>query len=276
MVEKYNLRTFLCSRPEQQGFSPPVQQIVANVNLLDFGARMYDDEICRWTTVDPLAEKYYSMTPYNYCANNPVMFVDPEGRAVNFIVGAIAGAALDYGTQVVTNIICGHSLGESLTNVNGKSILISAGAGAAGVGIVSKVKQLSNLGKTLKTITIISSESGIGAITSVASQLSSDGTVSFDEVAFDTALSAVSVGIGARVKIAKQSSTEYRQAAKELNHAKRVARGNHPRQSRSAKVQAAQEKLDNVGNAESGLAKSSATITGTATKTIIATNEDEK
>ena len=40
---------------------------------------MYDDEICRWTTVDPLAEKYYSMTPYNYCANNPVMFVDPMG-----------------------------------------------------------------------------------------------------------------------------------------------------------------------------------------------------
>ena len=79
MVEKYNLRTFLCSRPEQQGFSPPVQQVVANVNLLDFGARMYDDEICRWTTVDPLAEKYYSITPYNYCANNPVMFVDPEG-----------------------------------------------------------------------------------------------------------------------------------------------------------------------------------------------------
>ena len=79
-VARGSQRTFLCSRPEQQGFSPPVQQIVANVSLLDFGARMYDDEICRWTTVDPLAEKYYSMTPYNYCANNPVMFVDPEGK----------------------------------------------------------------------------------------------------------------------------------------------------------------------------------------------------
>ena len=61
-------------------FSGKEEQVVANINLLDFGARMYDDEICRWTTVDPLAEKYYSMTPYNYCANNPVMFVDPEGR----------------------------------------------------------------------------------------------------------------------------------------------------------------------------------------------------
>ena len=60
-------------------FSGKEQQVVADINLLDFGARMYDDEICRWTTVDPLAEKYYSMTPYNYCANNPVMFVDPDG-----------------------------------------------------------------------------------------------------------------------------------------------------------------------------------------------------
>ena len=61
-------------------FSGKEQQVVADINLLDFGARMYDDEICRWTTVDPLAEKYYSMTPYNYCANNPVMFVDPDGE----------------------------------------------------------------------------------------------------------------------------------------------------------------------------------------------------
>lgn len=61
-------------------FSGKEEQVVADINLLDFGARMYDDEICRWTTVDPLAEKYYSMTPYNYCANNPVMFVDPEGK----------------------------------------------------------------------------------------------------------------------------------------------------------------------------------------------------
>ena len=33
----------------------------------------------RFTTNDPLAEKYYSMSPYTYCADNPVKFIDPNG-----------------------------------------------------------------------------------------------------------------------------------------------------------------------------------------------------
>ncbi|SKB90493.1 RHS repeat-associated core domain-containing protein [Macellibacteroides fermentans] len=36
----------------------------------------------RFTTLDPLAEKYYSVSPYVYCANNPVKFIDPDGREI--------------------------------------------------------------------------------------------------------------------------------------------------------------------------------------------------
>ena len=43
---------------------------------------MYDTKIARWLVQDPLAEKYYSFSAYNYCVNNPVMFVDPDGRFV--------------------------------------------------------------------------------------------------------------------------------------------------------------------------------------------------
>ena len=49
-------------------------------DYLDFGARMYDPVIARWSSVDPLAEKYYSLSGYNYCANNPVRLVDPTGK----------------------------------------------------------------------------------------------------------------------------------------------------------------------------------------------------
>lgn len=48
----------------------------------DYGARYYDAVISQFTTIDPLAEKYYSTSPYAYCAGNPVMFVDPDGRDI--------------------------------------------------------------------------------------------------------------------------------------------------------------------------------------------------
>ena len=46
-----------------------------------FGARYYDPTILTsWTAVDPMADKYPSLSPYNYCAWNPIKLVDPDGR----------------------------------------------------------------------------------------------------------------------------------------------------------------------------------------------------
>ena len=48
-----------------------------------FGARYYNSDYSIWLSVDPMADKYPSMSPYNYCAWNPMKLVDPDGMIID-------------------------------------------------------------------------------------------------------------------------------------------------------------------------------------------------
>ena len=63
------------------------EQVFGSLDLgkVDFGARQYDPFTAGWTTIDPLAAKYGSMSPYSYCAGNPVNMVDSDGRDAIYI-----------------------------------------------------------------------------------------------------------------------------------------------------------------------------------------------
>ncbi|MBQ9174518.1 MAG: hypothetical protein IJ161_12375, partial [Bacteroidales bacterium] len=67
---------------QKMGASVPagIAAAAAGSPYLDFGARLYDPRTAAWLSQDPLSEKYYLISPYAYCAGNPVNLVDPDGN----------------------------------------------------------------------------------------------------------------------------------------------------------------------------------------------------
>ena len=58
-------------------------QSFVNVPYTDYGARMSDPRFhLGWNGRDPLSEKYYPMSPYAFCGNNPVKYIDTDGRKI--------------------------------------------------------------------------------------------------------------------------------------------------------------------------------------------------
>ena len=57
-------------------------EIKGGGNSYDFGARIYDSRLGKWMSVDPLQAKYAYLSPYNFTANNPIFYIDPDGRKI--------------------------------------------------------------------------------------------------------------------------------------------------------------------------------------------------
>ena len=91
------------------------------LDLYDFEARAFDLTLMWFTRPDPMAEKYYSVSPYAYCANNPENAIDPDGREITFS----CEWEKDKDGKYVINKDGGRNLVGVIMNVTGKTINIS-------------------------------------------------------------------------------------------------------------------------------------------------------
>ena len=73
------------------------------LNWYDYLARGMDPAAGRFTTIDPLCEKYFALSPYVFCANNPVNYIDPDGKIIKIANNRVN--ALTYFAKIAaTNI----------------------------------------------------------------------------------------------------------------------------------------------------------------------------
>lgn len=242
-------------------------------------ATLQPDIVSRWISPDPLADhpNQVDKSPYAAMWNNPVYWDDPDGRCP-WCLGAIIGAAVDYGLQVAVNFAEGKSGLDAFTDVDGGSILVSAGAGAlsGGLSVASKVKTGSKLVKLASSEV---GESVIDAAASVTNLLVKDGEVDLVNTAIDVTVGKV-VGkkVGEMAESSVKQSPKGKVLSNQLDRAERVA-GNNPRPSRAQKVeQAKKAQAEHTATRTTATTVSSTGVASEAvkqTKSVI-TNEENR
>ena len=82
------------------------------LNWYDYGARWYDAGTGRFTAVDPMASCDYPTSVYAYCANNPVIRIDQDGKIWD-IIWDIGNMVYDAGAAIVNHIKGDHEAAQS-------------------------------------------------------------------------------------------------------------------------------------------------------------------
>ena len=113
----------------------------SETGLSYFGARYYSSDLSIWLSVDPMASKYPSLSPYVYCANNPVKLVDPNGED---IVGT-DGKAVSYSYDDKGNVVWSKNASDDTKRIGNAMLQTETGKEQFDKMLSSKTKITLNI-----------------------------------------------------------------------------------------------------------------------------------
>ena len=108
-----------------------------------FGARYMDHELMTmWLSVDPMADKYPNISPYAYCAWNPVKLVDPDGMEidVSHLSEAIRTRLVNCLSEITgLSLYVDNGKLNYRKDENGSALISSSGSRTAGADLIEAI-----------------------------------------------------------------------------------------------------------------------------------------